>query len=34
LSKEEATTPLLKEWLPQMDDNWKAIMALSLNDIE
>ena len=34
LSKEDATTPLLKEWLPQMDDNWKAIMALSLNDIE
>lgn len=34
LSKEDATTPLLKEWLPKMDDNWKAIMALSLSDIE
>ncbi len=34
LSKEEATTPLLREWLPEMDENWKAIMALSLDDIE
>lgn len=34
LSKEDATTPLLKEWLPEMDENWKAIMALSLDDIE
>ena len=34
LSEEDATTPLLKEWLPEMDENWKAIMALSLDDIE
>jgi len=34
LSEDDATTPLLKEWLPQMDYNWKAIMALSLDDIE
>jgi protein tyrosine phosphatase (PTP) superfamily phosphohydrolase (DUF442 family) len=34
LSAEDATTPLLKKWLPQMDDNWKAIMALTLDEIE
>jgi protein tyrosine phosphatase (PTP) superfamily phosphohydrolase (DUF442 family) len=34
LSKEAATTPLLKKWLPQMDDNWRKIMALNLSDIE
>jgi protein tyrosine phosphatase (PTP) superfamily phosphohydrolase (DUF442 family) len=34
VSEEEATTPLLKEWLPEMDENWKTIMALSLSDIE
>lgn len=31
---ESSTSPLLKTWLPQMDDAWTAIMALSAKDIE
>ena len=34
LSAEEATTPLLKKWLPEMDANWLAIMALTSQEIE
>ena len=34
LSAKEATTPLLKEWQPQMDANWQAIMTLTIDEIE
>ena len=34
LSAEQATTPLLKKWLPEMDANWQAIMALTTQEIE
>ena len=34
LTADKATTPLLKEWLPQMDENWRAIMALNIDEIE
>ena len=34
LSAEEATTPLLKKWLPEMDANWLAVMALTIDKIE
>ncbi|MGB0478869.1 MAG: protein tyrosine phosphatase family protein, partial [Parvibaculales bacterium] len=29
----EATTPLMEKWKPQMDDNWKAFLALSEKDV-
>jgi protein tyrosine phosphatase (PTP) superfamily phosphohydrolase (DUF442 family) len=32
-SAEAATSPLLEQWLPQMDVNWKAIMGLSADEI-
>ena len=32
-SEEDATSPLLKMWLPQMDDVWQWIMALESKDI-
>ena len=32
--EELATSPLLHGWLPEMDKVWKAIMDLSLQDIE
>ena len=25
-TEEESTTPILEQWLPQMDDNWRAIL--------
>lgn len=34
LTADKAKTPLLKEWLPQMDENWRAIMALNIDEIE
>jgi len=34
LPAEEATTPLLKKWLPEMDTNWLTIMALTTQEIE
>ncbi len=34
LEPEQATSPLLKLWLPKMDDAWKSILALSLGEIE
>jgi protein tyrosine phosphatase (PTP) superfamily phosphohydrolase (DUF442 family) len=34
LSAEQATTPLLKKWLPEMDANWQAIMTLTTQEIE
>jgi len=34
LSAEQATTPLLKKWLPEMDANWLVVMALTAQEIE
>lgn len=34
LGEENATSPILKQWLPKMDDAWKSIMSLTLEDIE
>ena len=31
---ETSTSPLLKQWLPQMDDAWKSIMNLEAGDIQ
>ena len=31
---EQATTPLLEKWLPEMDANWQAIMALTAAELE
>ena len=31
---EEATTPILRQWLPDMDEAWQAVLDLSLDDIE
>lgn len=28
VSEAEATTPLMEKWLPQMDETWKAFLAL------
>ncbi len=28
-----ATTPLMVKWKPQMDDNWKAFLALTQEDV-
>jgi protein tyrosine phosphatase (PTP) superfamily phosphohydrolase (DUF442 family) len=33
-SSEQASSPLLTQWLPTMSDAWKSVMALSLEDIE
>lgn len=33
VAETEATTPLMEKWLPQMDDTWKAFLALSEKDI-
>ena len=33
VAETEATTPLMEKWLPQMEDNWKAFLALSEKDI-
>ena len=30
---DKATSPLLKRWLPEMDDQWKFIMQLNANDL-
>ena len=34
VSSEQATSPLLNQWLPTMDSNWKSIMELELEEIE
>ncbi len=28
-----ATSPILRKWLPDMDDNWKSIMELKVDDV-
>ena len=33
VSEAEVTTPLMEKWKPQMDDNWKAFLALSEKDV-
>ena len=33
-SEADATSPLLKAWLPEMDSKWKAILQLSAGDLE
>ncbi len=30
----QATSPMLKKWLPEMDDNWRAIMELGVDDVK
>ena len=34
LDTDTATSPLLEKWLPSMDENWKAIIGLSIEEIE
>lgn len=34
LSPEQASTPLLTQWLPQMDENWRSIYDLSPMDLK
>ena len=34
VSSEKATSPLLHQWLPKMDSNWKFIMDLEIDEIE
>jgi len=34
LNAKKATSPLLVKWLPSMDEKWKSIMALSLEEID
>jgi len=34
LGSEEATSPLLAQWRPRMDDAWRAIMDLELREVE
>ena len=33
-SSEQATSPLLQRWLPHMEDHWKSILKLELDEIE
>ena len=33
VAEADATTPLMEKWKPQMDDTWKAFLALSEKDI-
>ena len=33
VSEADATTPLMVKWQPQMDDTWKAFLALQPSDI-
>lgn len=32
-SAEEATSPILRDWLPAMNESWKPLMGLELEDI-
>ena len=34
ISSDQATSPVLKRWLPEMDDNWKSIMELGIDQID
>lgn len=33
-SPADATSPVLKKWLPEMDDNWKSIIELTADQID
>ena len=33
VAEADATTPLMEKWKPQIDDTWKAFLALSEKDI-
>ena len=33
VAEADATTPLMEKWKPQMDDTWKAFLAISEKDI-
>lgn len=33
VSSAQATSPLLQQWLPEMDLSWKSIMELEANDV-
>ena len=34
VSSEQATSPLLRQWLQTMDSNWQSIMELKIEEIE
>jgi len=34
VASEQATSPLLQQWLPEMESNWQSIMELTLDEIE
>jgi hypothetical protein len=34
VSSAQATSPLLEQWLPEMDENWKSIMKLEAGDVD
>lgn len=34
VTSKQATSPLLHKWLPEMDNNWKSIMELKVDEIE
>jgi protein tyrosine phosphatase (PTP) superfamily phosphohydrolase (DUF442 family) len=34
VSSDQASSPLLNQWLPTMDTNWKSIMELEIEEIE
>lgn len=33
VSPEQATSPILRKWLPDMDENWKPILAATARDL-
>jgi len=33
VSSEQATSPILRKWLPEMDENWKPILASTARDL-
>ena len=34
VNADDAQTPLLKKWLPKMDEKWKSILKLSIEEID
>ena len=34
VSEADATTPLMEKWKPQMDDTWKAFLAIEKSQVE
>ena len=33
VAEADATTPLMEKWKPQMDDNWKAFLAIEKEEV-